>query len=65
VRDIFYTQRFRAISKYGNVDAAFQERSDTRVASINFSYRFSKGKLNGTPKQRSGSASDEQNRVGN
>lgn len=64
VRDVFYTQRFRGVSKYANVDAAFQERGDSRVASINFTYRFSKGKISGTPKRRAGSASEEQNRVG-
>jgi hypothetical protein len=62
--DVFYTQQFRATSKYANVDAAFQERGDSRVMNINFSYRFSKGKINGTPKRRAGSASEEQNRVG-
>jgi hypothetical protein len=64
VRDIFYTQQFRAVSKYANVDAAFQERGDSRQVSLNFTYRFSKGKINGTPKRRAGSASEEQNRVG-
>lgn len=64
LRDVFLTQRFRGESKYGNVDAKFQENQDSRVLSIGFSYRFSKGKMNGnTPKRRSGSSSDEQNRV--
>jgi iron complex outermembrane recepter protein len=64
VRDVFYTQKFRGYSRYGNVDAAFQERGDSRVVNLNFTYRFSKGKINGTPKRRAGSASEEQNRVG-
>jgi hypothetical protein len=64
VRDVFYTQKFRGVSKYSNVDAAFQERGDSRVVGINFSYRFTKGKINGQPKRRAGSASEEQNRVG-
>ncbi|HMF72844.1 MAG TPA: outer membrane beta-barrel family protein, partial [Flavitalea sp.] len=64
VRDVFYSQRFRGVSRYGDVDAAFQDRGDSRVVNINFSYRFSKGKINGTPKRRAGSASEEQNRVG-
>lgn len=63
VRDVFFTQRFRGETKYGNVDAAFQERNDSRVATIGFTYRFSKGKVNG-PKRRNNSANDEQNRVG-
>lgn len=64
VRDVFYTQQFRGFSRYANVDAAFQERGDSRVVNINFTYRFSKGKINGQPKRRAGSASEEQNRVG-
>jgi len=63
IRDVFFTQRFRGETKYGNVDAAFQERNDTRVATIGFTYRFSKGKVNG-PKRRANSANEEQNRVG-
>ena len=64
VRDVFFTQRFRASSKYGNVDAAFQNQNDSRVVNLSFSYRFSKGKVNGGPKRRTGGAGEEQNRVG-
>ena len=64
VRDIFYTQGFRGISKYGNVDARFTENRDSRVVNFGFTYRFSKGKMNGGPKRRASSSSDEQNRVG-
>ncbi len=64
IRDIFYTQNFRGVSKYSNVDAKFQELRDSRVVNVGFTYRFSKGKMNGAPKRRAGSASEEQNRVG-
>jgi iron complex outermembrane recepter protein len=64
VRDILYTQRFQASSRYGNVDAAFQEQGDSRVVNVGFTYRFNKGKMNGNPKRRGSSANDEQNRVG-
>lgn len=65
VRDLFYSQQFRACTKYGNVDAAFQERNDSRVANLTFTYRFIKGKLNGgAPKRNTGGASDEAQRVG-
>ncbi len=64
VRDIFYTQRFQAITKYGDVDAAFQNRRDSRVVNVGFTYRFSKGKMNGGSKRRTGGANDEQSRVG-
>jgi hypothetical protein len=63
VRDIFYTQRFRAESRYANVDVAFQESRDSRVVTFNFSYRFSKGKMNG-PQRRRNNGPDETNRVG-
>ncbi|ANE49461.1 outer membrane beta-barrel family protein [Flavisolibacter tropicus] len=64
VRDILYTQKFRAESKYANVDAGFKEWRDSRVVNLGFTYRFSKGKMNGGPKRRNGSANDEQSRVG-
>jgi outer membrane receptor protein involved in Fe transport len=64
VRDIFYTQGFRGIAKYGNVDAKFTENRDSRVVNFGFAYRFSKGKINGGPKRRASSSSDEQNRIG-
>ncbi|MFL5811464.1 MAG: outer membrane beta-barrel protein, partial [Flavisolibacter sp.] len=64
IRDIFYTQGFQGSSKYGNVDAAFQEKGDSRVANIGFTYRFNKGKVGGGPKRRGSSANDEQSRVG-
>lgn len=61
VRDIFYQQKGRAFTRYGNVDANFQERGDSRVVTLGFTYRFSKGKVNG-PRKRQGS--DEEARVG-
>jgi hypothetical protein len=64
VRDVFYIQQFRGIINYGNVDARIYQRNESRVANVNFTYRFAKGKMNGTPKRRASSASDEQNRVG-
>jgi len=64
IRDIFYTQKFRGTTKYGNVDAAFQERGDNRAVNLGFTYRFNKGKINGAPKRKTGGANDEQNRVG-
>jgi outer membrane receptor protein involved in Fe transport len=63
IRDVLYTQQFKGNAKYGNVDASFQERSDSRVVTLGFTYRFSKGKVGGV-KRRASSANDEQNRVG-
>ena len=65
IRDVFYTQKFKAVAKYGHVDAGFEERRDSRVVNIGFTYRFSKGKLNSNnQRRRNGGASEEQNRVG-
>ncbi|HVG12927.1 MAG TPA: TonB-dependent receptor, partial [Flavisolibacter sp.] len=65
VRDIFDTQNVSGKSRYGNIDAAFQNGQDNRVVNLGFTYRFSKGKMNGSQKRKAGgSASDEQNRVG-
>lgn len=62
VRDLLWTQRIRGESRFSNIDANFQQRRDSRVANVSFTYRFSKGKVNGQ-KRRTGGASDEQNRV--
>ncbi|HEX2534261.1 MAG TPA: outer membrane beta-barrel protein, partial [Chitinophagaceae bacterium] len=64
VRDIFYTQKFRGVSRYANVDFNFEEINESRVASIGFSYRFSKGKKIAPVKRTAGSANEEQERVG-
>lgn len=65
IRDVLYSQKFQAQTRYGNVDAAFQEWRDTRVVNLSFTYRFSKGKLNGgAPKRRTGGSNDEAERVG-
>jgi iron complex outermembrane receptor protein len=64
IRDVFNTQKFQGSSKYANIDASFQEKGDTRVINLGFTYRFSKGKVSGTPKRRAGSANEEQGRVG-
>ncbi len=63
VRDVLYTQRIKGESRFSNIDAQFQQVRDSRVATISFTYRFSKGKVNGQ-KRRTGGASEEQNRVG-
>lgn len=64
LRDVLYSQQFRASSKYGTVDAAFQERRDSRVFNIGFTYRFSKGKLKAQQSRRNSGASEEAGRVG-
>ncbi len=63
VRDIFAGSVFKGYSKYGTVDANFKNVNDSRAVSINFTYRFNKGKLKANSGRKTGGASEEQNRV--
>ena len=63
VRDIFWTQRQRASVQYGNVDVEMRNVGETRVASLGFTYNFSKGKKIAPVKRTQGSANEEQNRI--
>ncbi len=64
VVDPFALMQFRGYTKFGNIDTRINARWDNRRVALSFSYRF--GKTNGGPqRRRSGSATDEQNRVGN
>lgn len=62
IRDIFWTQRASGGSKFGNIDAQFQQRNDSRFVNLSFTYRFSKGKLGNVQRKRGG-ASEEASRV--
>jgi outer membrane receptor protein involved in Fe transport len=64
IRDMFYSIKNRATVFYGNVDANFQEIQDSRVITIGFTYKFSKGKNIAQKKRTAGSAGEEQQRVG-
>jgi iron complex outermembrane recepter protein len=64
MRDVLYSQKVKGTIKYSNIDAAFQQRRDSRQVAIGFTYRFSKGKMNNNgQKRKTGGAADEQNRV--
>lgn len=62
-RDAFKTANFKGYSRYGDVDAKFQNYNYNQSLSISFTYRFSKGKMNANNQRKNGSAEDEQNRV--
>ena len=62
VRDVLYTQKINGTSRFSNIDAAFQQIRESRVANISFTYRFNKGKIKGQ-QRRTGGAGDEQSRV--
>jgi iron complex outermembrane recepter protein len=63
VRDIFFGGIFNGYSKYSNVDAQFRNVNDSRAVTLNFTYRFTKGKSNAAGQRKRGGADDEQNRV--
>jgi hypothetical protein len=63
VRDVLSTQHFAGVSKYGVVDAQFQNFNDSRAVSLGFTYRFSKGKV-ANQRKRASASSEEQSRVG-
>jgi hypothetical protein len=64
LRDVLSSQHFKGESKYGDVDATFQNYNDSRAVSVGFTYRFSKGKVANNQRKRASSAADEQGRVG-
>jgi outer membrane receptor protein involved in Fe transport len=64
MRDVLYSQKIKGTIRYSNIDAAFQQRRDSRQVALGFTYRFSKGKMNNNgQKRKTGGAGDEQNRV--
>lgn len=62
VRDVLLTNLADGVSRYSNIDAKFHQVRESRVASLNFTYRFSKGKV-GNQRRKIGGAGDEQSRV--
>jgi iron complex outermembrane receptor protein len=63
-RDIFYTQKLKGLTRYGNVDVELRQIAETQILSIGFSYNFSKGKKIAPVKRTGGSSNEEQGRIG-
>ena len=63
VRDVFYTQFPRGHINFQNTEAYFENRRDSRVANLTFSYRFGKPIKDQRQRRKVGGADDEQNRV--
>lgn len=61
VRDMFNLQRPNGYAKYDDIDIKFHQMSDNRVINLNFTYRFSKGKVGNTQRKRN--SVDETGRV--
>jgi len=62
IRDIFNSQNFSGFVKYQDIDIKIKNTRDSRTASLTFSYNFGKPFQN-QQRRKTGSASDEQNRV--
>ncbi|HEV8271794.1 MAG TPA: outer membrane beta-barrel family protein [Chitinophagaceae bacterium] len=62
-RDVFRTQKIKGEIKYSNIDAAFQQRRDSRQVALGFTYRFAKGKMNNNQKRKTGGSNEEQSRI--
>ncbi len=64
INDPFYIQKFRGYTQFGSIDTEINARWDNRRAALSFNYRFGKLQNGGPQRRRTGSATDEQNRVG-
>jgi outer membrane receptor protein involved in Fe transport len=62
VRDMFYTNWVKGNINFQRTEAYFENRRDSRVGTISFTYRFGKPIKDQAPRKNRG-ASDEQNRV--
>ena len=64
LNDPFWIQKFSGFTKYGNIDAQIKSTWDNRRLALTFNYRFGKQAQQQAPRRRTGSAQEEQNRVG-
>jgi len=64
VIDPFYIQQFNGFTRFGDLDVMIKNKWDNRRVGLSFNYRFGKPQNNGPAKRKTGSAQDEQNRVG-
>jgi outer membrane receptor protein involved in Fe transport len=63
VRDILYTSWAKGSINFQRTEATFENKRDSRVASISFTYRFGKPIKGPQNNRKKGGADDEQNRV--
>ena len=62
IRDAFFSMVQNGKLDILNTDASFHQYGDSRVVSLNFTYRFGK-LIKGVQKRKTGGAGDEQNRI--
>lgn len=63
IRDMFYTQFPKGNINFQNTKAYFENRRDSRVVNLSFSYRFGKPIKDQRQRRKIGGADSEQNRV--
>ncbi|WP_345267613.1 TonB-dependent receptor domain-containing protein [Nibrella viscosa] len=63
VNDIFFTQKFRGVIDYSNLNLRFISTGETRVVRATFTYNFGNRNIK-SARQRRTSVEDEQGRVG-
>ncbi|MBC6489419.1 outer membrane beta-barrel protein [Flavihumibacter stibioxidans] len=63
IRDMFYTQKVSGSMNFQTTEASFNNRRDSRVVNLSFTYRFGKPIKGAQPRRKIGGAGDEQNRV--
>jgi hypothetical protein len=63
VRDLFYSNWVKGNINFQKTEAYFENRRDSRVGTISFTYRFGKPIKDQPSPRKNGGASDEQNRV--
>ncbi len=64
VRDLFYSNRILANTKFANIDEIWQQYTDSRIINLSFTYRFGKKTVTATRKRQTGLES-EQDRIQN
>ncbi len=63
VRDMLYSNFPKGDINFENTEAHFENRRDSRVANVTFTYRFGKPLKGTQPRRKIGGADEEQNRV--
>jgi hypothetical protein len=63
MRDLFYTNWVKGNINFQRTEAYFENRRDSRVGTLSFTYRFGKPIKDQPAPRKNGGASDEQNRV--
>jgi hypothetical protein len=64
IRDPFAWQKFRATTKYSDVDVKTLALPDARQVTLTFAYRFGKNTPGSQPRRRTSGSQEEQSRVG-